>query len=161
MKRLVLVCVLFALAAQAFGGNDGPAVLDSHEQMQMISAYNRQMDTLSMRMDEASRSRPGSGQLPRNPRATLARLRKELAKTWQNLGLSPEAATTVASVYTPHVSPKSRGASLNDATDQQFASLIQSALASKDYQQADQTLIDFITKRMSQGKQSSTLAKQR
>lgn len=152
MKRFILAFALAAFASSAFGGNDGPAVLDSREQMHAISEYNRQMDAVSLRMGDFNGSQHGRDAASRN---SLTKLRRELAKTWQSLGLSPPAARTVAWAYRPHLSPNSPRVSLQGKTNEQFATLIQSSLASKNYQLANETLIDFVTKKMKLGMNDS------
>lgn len=141
MKRFILVCSLAVLASPAFAGNDPVSVLDSPEQMRLLSEYGRQVDSANLRMKN------GNVDASRNAQANLIKLKMKLAETWQALGLSPETAKTVAGAYRPRLSPSSQHSSLQDKTDEQFAALMQSSLASGDYQLADQTLIDFVTKK--------------
>lgn len=155
MKRFILVCSLATLASAAFAGNDPVSVLESPEQMRMLSEYGRQVDAANLRMSA------GSVDASRNAQANLIKLRMKLAETWQSLGLSPSAARTVAWAYRPRLSPNSQRASLQDKTDEQFAALIQSSLSSKNYQLADQTLIDFVTKKMTPAKKVSPNGHQR
>jgi hypothetical protein len=148
MKRLILVCALIAVASPAVAGNDPVAVLDSNEQMRLLSEYGRQVDSAYLRMNDFNASRRGGIEASRNAQENLIRLRRKLAETWQTLGLPPSTAKTVAWAYRPRLSPNSQRTSLRERTDEQFATLIQSSLASKNYQLADQTLIDFVTKKI-------------
>jgi hypothetical protein len=152
MKRFIFVCALVALALPALAGDDPVAVLDTSEQTALISQYNRQMEAMSLRMNDFNGRHGGNSGASRN---ALTRLRRHLAQTWQTLGLSPPAARTVAWAYRPRLSPDSQNSATSAKTDKQFATLIQSSLASKDYQLANQTLIDFVTKKIKRRKDGS------
>jgi hypothetical protein len=79
----------------------------------------------------------------------LTRLRDSLTQAWQSLGLSPQAARTVANAYKPNLA-KDLGP-MGGKSHQEIAAMLQSALARKDYMLADQTLIDYEQGQMHMG----------
>ncbi|MEI7037843.1 hypothetical protein [Fulvimonas yonginensis] len=77
-----------------------------------------------------------------NSMKNLTRLRARLAEAWQSMGMSPQGAQVVANAYDPDRSNGYRQP-LHGKSDQEVADMMRAALAAKDYQKADQLLIDY------------------
>lgn len=81
--------------------------------------------------------------------AADAKLRVKLTESWQSLGLSPQAAEQVARAYDPVLGANAHHTSLRGKSEQEVASLLQTALADKRYQKANQMLIDYERQKLS------------
>lgn len=152
MKKFTLVCALVALASPALHAQESHAQ-DSTDQSRLSqSRYNIQQNESRMRANWYNDLQNADRQTSISSVANLTKLRSKLAEAWQSLGLAPAAAKAVAAAYQPNFSLNSRRASLQGRTDEEIAAMIQSSLAKKDYLLANQTLIDFQTKKMKLGK---------
>jgi len=72
-----------------------------------------------------------------------AAVRAHLAEAWRHLGMSPEAAKTVASAYDYKQAHLADSMSIKGKSDEEVASMLQSALSRKQYAQANHLLIDY------------------
>ncbi|WP_426690472.1 hypothetical protein [Rhodanobacter ginsengiterrae] len=147
MKRLTITFALVALAAPALHAQESHAQDPSDLSRLSHSAYDIQQSESRMRANWYNDLQHNDRQTSINSLANLNKLRVKLAEAWQALGLSSPAAKMVAAAYNPNFSLNSRRASLQGMSDDQIAALIRSSLAKKDYLLANQTLIDFQTKR--------------
>jgi len=146
MKKLAFACLLIALVAPVLHAQDSSErAMTSRSQQNIQQNLNRQRQQTYNSLSRADR------QVSINAVVNLNKLRDKLAEAWQTLGLSPQAARTVAGAYQPDFALNSRRASLEGKSDQEIAVLIQSALAKKDYLLADQTLIDYQRKQLQLG----------
>lgn len=82
--------------------------------------------------------------------ANLAKLRDQLAEGWQSFGMPKESAQQVAAGYQPNDKSPLPQVSLKGKSDQEIAAMLQSALARKDFMLANQTLIEFERKQVSE-----------
>lgn len=156
MNKLTVVFALVALASSTLHAQDSHAQQGNSDASRLSqSAYNIQQNEARMRASWYNELQHGDHQTAINSLANLTKLRVKLTEAWQTLGLSPQAAGAVAAAYQPNFSLNSRRASLQGKTDEEIAALIQSSLARKDYLLANQTLIDFQTKKMKLGKDLS------
>lgn len=155
MNKLTVAFTLIALAAPALHAQESHAQDPGDSSRLSPSAYNIRQDESRMRANWYNDLQHNDHQTSVNSLANLNKLRSKLAEAWQTLGLSPPAAKAVAAAYQPNFSLNSRRASLQGKSDEEIAALIQSSLAKKDYLMANQTLIDFQTKKMRLGTDTS------
>lgn len=146
MNRLTITCALIALASPAL---HAPRAADAQPNAQ--SSYNIQQN-----MQRAQQQRMGAyadtdRHTARISLANLTKLRAKLAEAWQALGMTQESAKAVAAAYDPNFALNARRASLQGKSDAEIAAVLQAALARKDYQLANQTLIDFERGRLNLG----------
>lgn len=135
MKRPNIVCVLAALASAALYAQN------THAQSQ--SLYNLQQNEMRSQQRSDNELRGSDHQTYVNSLADLTKLRAKLAEAWQTLGMSPQAAQAVANAYQPNPAQTVHHVSLRGKSSQEVAAMLQSALASKDYMLANQTLIEY------------------
>ncbi len=140
MKRLLVVCTLVTLTSTSFYAQNALA--------QSRTAYYLQVNGIRGPQNSSDDLQHNEQQIYVNSMANLTKLRDKLAEAWQTLGMSPQAAQAVANAYQPNLAQNSHHASLRGKSGQEIAALIQSSLAKKDYLLANQTLIDFQTKKM-------------
>lgn len=86
----------------------------------------------------------------------MTALRAKLAKDWQSLGMSKDAAQQLAATYQPNGKPGAHRTSLKGKSNQEIAAILQSALAKKDYTLANETLIEFERKKLKDGTSDSS-----
>jgi len=72
-----------------------------------------------------------------------SKLHDKLAEAWQQMGLPAPQARKVAEAYNPEMALQMHHTPMRGKSDQEVASLLQSALASGRYQVANQLLIDY------------------
>ena len=135
MKRLLVACMLVTLTSTAFYAKNALA--------QSQSAYNLQQNDMRNQQSSTNALQRNDRQTYVNSVANLTKLRAKLAEAWQTLGMSPQAAQAVANAYQPNLAQNSHHASLRGRSGQEIASMLQSALAKKDYALADQMLIEY------------------
>jgi hypothetical protein len=137
MKKAIIICMLFG---------SGPAALHAQNTQ---SNYDLQQSTMriSQGVNDDFQQRYRLNYV--KSLADLTRLRDSLAQAWQSLGLSPQAARTVANAYKPNLA-KDLGP-MEGKSHQEIAAMLQSALARKDYMLANQTLIDYEQGQMHMG----------
>ncbi|MBP1474525.1 hypothetical protein J7I44_09435 [Frateuria sp. MAH-13] len=75
--------------------------------------------------------------------ASVPKMREQLAKEWQSLGIPAEQATIIASAYRGSDGRLTDTGLLKGKSASEAAAMMQSALASKDYRQANQLLIEY------------------
>ena len=155
MNKLTVAFTLIALAAPALHAQESHAQDPGDLSRLSQSAYNIQQNESRMRANWYNDLQHNDRQTSINSLANLNKLRSKLAEAWQALGLSPAAAKAVAAAYQPNFSLNSRPAPLQGKSDEEIAALIQSSQAKKDYLLANQTLIDFQTKEMRLGTETS------
>jgi len=137
---MALVLATPAAFAQQHSGGESVTNQSAHniaEDLSRMSQHN--MDSLS----HADR------QSWLESMATQTKLRAKLAESWQSMGLSPQAAKQVANAYDPSVGANSHHTSLRGKSEQEVAAMLQSALADKRYQKANQMLIDYQRQKLS------------
>lgn len=78
-----------------------------------------------------------------NGAASLPEMRAKLAEEWQRLGVPAEQAKIIASTYRGADRRMTHTQSLQGKSAAEVAAMMQSALATKDYRQANQLLIDY------------------
>jgi hypothetical protein len=146
MKGIVALCILAALVS--------PTLYAQHAGEQQITQQSRQniqqnmnRGALNSTLDQGRVDR----QLWANSLANQAKLRKKLAEAWQALGMSPQGAEVVASAYHPELAGAVYHVSLHGKSDQEVSTMLQSALAKKNYQLANQLLIGYEQARASLG----------
>ncbi|WP_426690475.1 hypothetical protein [Rhodanobacter ginsengiterrae] len=135
MKGPTTIGVLVVLAGTAFCEQNALA--------QSQSAYNLQQNDMRNQQGVDNSFRQGDRQTYVNSLANLTKLRSKLAEAWQRLGMSPQAAQAVASAYQPSLAQNVHHDSLHGKSSQEVATMLQAALAKKDYMLANQTLIDY------------------
>ena len=151
MNKLTVAFTLLAFAAPALHAQESHAQDPGDSSRLSQSAYSIRQNESRMRANWYNDLQHNDRQTSINSLANLNKLRSQLVLAWQALGLSPPAAKAVAAAYRPNFSLNSRRASLQGKSDEEIAALIQSSLARKDYLLANQTLIDFQTKKMKLG----------
>jgi hypothetical protein len=155
MNKFTIALVVIALGSPALHAQESDAQKGSDASRLSQSAYNIQQNENRMRQHWYNDLQRNDHQTAVNSLANLTELRVKLAEAWQALGLSAPAAKTVAAAYNPNFSLNSRRVSLQGRSDDEIAAMIQSSLAKKDYLLANQTLIDFQTKRTKLGTDTS------
>lgn len=80
--------------------------------------------------------------------ADLPKVRAHLTQVWQHFGMSAKGAEMVASGYRVSDADLNRAASLSGKSEDQIASMLQSALSTKNYALADQLMLNYEKKRM-------------
>lgn len=112
----------------------------------------RQQDTYTRQaQNKADQFAEGDRQAWLNASANLAKLRAKLAEAWQGMGLSPQAAKTIADAYDPQMASQMHHTSMRGKSDQEVAALLQSALTAKHYLVANQLLIDYQREKLKLG----------
>lgn len=159
MKKLTVAFTLIALAAPALHAQESHAQDPGDSSRLSQSAYNIQQN--ESRANWYNDLQHNDHQTSVNSLANLNKLRGKLAEAWQTLGLSPPAAKAVAAAYQPNFSLNSRRASLQGKSDEEVAAMINSSLAKKDYLLANQSLIDFQTRKARLGTDISPDGRQR
>jgi hypothetical protein len=135
MKKLIMVCMVAALASSAVYARSALA--------QSQSAYSLQQNDMRNQQSSANALQRNDRQTYVNSVANLTKLRAKLAEAWQTLGMSPQAAQAVANAYQPNLAQNVHRISLRGKSGQEVAAMLQSALAKKDYMSANQTLIEY------------------
>lgn len=134
MNRMPAVCALIALVFAASYAQGAHAQVHPATNLQQNEARSQQILLQGMQQS--------SLQGPISPAGNLRNLRVKLAEVWQALGLSPNDAHLVAAAYQPE-SKRVVPVSVSGKSDKEVAAMIQSAIESKDYMLANQTLIDY------------------
>ncbi|SEJ01326.1 hypothetical protein [Frateuria terrea] len=140
ISRPVLFAVALTLAA--------PAVLAQQQskppQESLPSSYIQHQQQLQRQSASIAKAvRLGNEQALRNALTNRTKLQAKLAEAWLGMGLSPQAAKTVADAYDADLAMQMHHTSLRGKSDHEVAALLQSAVASKRYMVADQLLIDY------------------
>ena len=133
--KAVAAAALILATGSAFANPQPDQSNVARESMQQ--AIQRQSVSTELRSDSAENNR-----LSRNM-ISVPEARARLAKEWQKLGLSAEAAKEVASAYSPDSSSQLRHPSFKGRSDAEISGMIQKALAAKRYRMANQLLIDY------------------
>lgn len=84
-----------------------------------------------------------------------AKLHDKLAEAWEHMGLPPQHARKVADAYDPAMATQMHHTPMRGKSDQEVASLMQTALASGRYQVANQLLIDYQRAKLSLGEMAA------
>lgn len=138
--RPVLLAVALALAASPVMAQQS----SQRSEPARGSAMQRQQLNINRQMRSNTRAMAlGDHQAWLNSLDNQARLHDQLAQAWQHMGLPPQQARKVADAYDPEMGSQMHHTPMRGKSDQQVASLLQSALASGRYQVADQLLIDY------------------
>jgi hypothetical protein len=153
MKRLTLVCTLILLASPALHAQQDP----QEQQPNSPSQYNIQQNELRREQHAFDTIQQNDLTYSIKSLATMNKLRAKLAEAWQTLGMSPQAAQTVAAAYQPQLAENvnHHHPSLRGKSDEEVAAMLQSALSSKNYILADQLLIDRQREQLRLGKSVS------
>lgn len=80
--------------------------------------------------------------------ARLTALRAQLAAGWQAMGMPKESAEQVAAAYPPNGREPTHHVSVLGKSDAEVATMLQSALAEKDFNRANETLLAFQRKKL-------------
>ena len=78
----------------------------------------------------------------------LPKIREHLAQSWQHFGMKPDAAKMVADAYVVEQPNLASPPTIRGKTDAEVAAMMQAALSSKQYLQADQILIQYERRRL-------------
>jgi len=78
----------------------------------------------------------------------LPKVRAHLTEVWQHFGMSAKDAEMVASAYRVSDAKPDQAPSLSGKSDPQIASMLQSALAAKNYALADDLMLNYERKRI-------------
>lgn len=143
MKGAFFVVGLALLAPVAFAQQQSTKPPMSTSQVQQLQNAQREGAHNAKSMEFANR------QADRDALANLAKLRAGLAQSWQQMGLSPEAARRVADSYDPEFAARMHHTSLRGKTDAQVADMLRNAVASNRFLVADQLLIDYQRQKLS------------
>lgn len=155
MNKFTIALAVAALVSPALHAQESDANKGSDASRLSQSAYNLQQNAMRSRASLYNSLQKNDHQTAINSLGNLTKLRAKLAEAWQALGLSPSAAKMVAAAYQPNFSLNARRVSLQGKSDEEIAALIRTSLAKKDYLLANQTLIDFQTKRSMLGADTS------
>lgn len=157
MKKMTLVCMLAVVTSSALYTQSAVAYQEiksqttkSQPDMGSISPFGAGTRTLR-EADETNRRAYKANE------AKIAALRVQLAQGWQSLGMSQEAAQQVAATYQAKGTAISHHrVSVAGKSDQEIATMLQAALAKKDFNLANQTLIAFQRKKLAEEAKTST-----
>lgn len=146
MLRGKVVCL--ALLALATTG----AALAQQQQQSNQSAHDVQMQQAAQgysRSEAAANAWDRSyDQRSVKAMADLPKVRAHLTQVWQHFGFSAKDAEMIASAYRVSDADLNRAASLSGKSDEQIASMLQSALKDKKYALADQLMLNYEKKRI-------------
>ncbi len=119
--------------------HDTPA-LQTQQQAQEANALRYQL--MRKRIEGNANLRWDANVGKKRPKGvwSISEARANLAREWQRLGIPADQATVIASAYRARASGH---LSLDGVSDQDFATILQEALKSKDYARANQLLIDY------------------
>lgn len=129
--------MLLAVPAAAFAQHSGGG------EMMQSSAHNISEDYNRMSQHNSNDISNADHQSWLGSMAAQTKLRAKLAESWQNMGLSPEAAKQVADAYDPALGAYSHHTSLRGKSDDEVATMLRSEVAAKHYQKANQMLVDY------------------
>ncbi|MEO7068262.1 MAG: hypothetical protein ABI114_15225 [Rhodanobacter sp.] len=143
MKKLTIVCMLVALASPSLYAQTAPPSQPSPRAPPVqrdiqSNIYGSQLDKFAEVADESRRDH----------QAKMVKLRAKLAKDWQALGMSSDAAEQLAATYQPKGRAAAHRVSLQGKSNGEIAAMLQAALAQKDYMLANETLIEFERKKV-------------
>lgn len=119
------------------------------------SAHNVEANQMRSAQQNARTTTRGEDDYYRASMGELTKLRAKLTQSWQGMGMSPQAAQQVANAYDPEQAANSHHTSLRGKSDQEVATLLQQALAAKQYLKADQLLIDYQREKLRLGAMTS------
>ncbi len=80
--------------------------------------------------------------------ADLPKVRAHLTQVWLHFGMTAKDAEMIASAYRVSDADLNRAASLSGKSDEQIASMLQSALKNKNYALADQLMLNYEKRRI-------------
>lgn len=124
-------------------GSPGPQQSNGDASSSMRHGLNRN-DLTSMRYRDATgKWSSRTTDLSNQGVASVPKMREQLAKEWQNLGVPAEQAKIIASAYRGSDGRLAQTGLLKGKSASEAAVMMQSALASKDYRQANQLLIEY------------------
>jgi Flp pilus assembly protein TadD len=143
--KVVLALLALACAGSSMAQQNQQSNQSTHDMQmqQQAEAYSR---------SEASGNDWERGYDQRSVKAMsdLPKVRAHLTEVWQHFGMSPKDAAVVASAY--RVSDNDNGfdkaSSLIGKSDAEIASMLQSALSTKNYVLADLLMINYERKRI-------------
>lgn len=142
MNRSSLFAVGLVLAMPAaFAQQQQESRITQQSTRNIQENQNRQARNMGEQLEH------GDHQAWLNSMQNLAKLRTKLAEAWQGMGMSPQGAQVVANAYNPNRATGYRQP-LRGKSDQEVADMMRAALAAKDYQKADQLLIDYQRERL-------------
>ena len=146
MKQGNVVCIAGLLAMAVAGAAQGQQHQDGSQPRNVTN------DRISQRMGQdelAGRAwERAYDERSTQAMANVPKVRAHLASAWQKFGMSPQDAETVAAAYRVSDNNLVRPKSLYGKTDEEIAGMLQSALASKQFQLADMLLIEYERKRL-------------
>lgn len=144
MLRGKVVCLaLLALTATGTSQAQQQQNEDTHEaQMQQAAQGYSRSEANGNAWDR------GYDQRSVKAMADLPKVRAHLTEVWQHFGLSAKDAEMVASAYRVSDAGLDRASSLTGKSEDQIASMLQSALSTKNYALADQLMINYEKRRM-------------
>jgi len=115
-------------------------------------ARGQQQEALSQMYQESASANQGwetnYDRQNRNQIKDLSKIRQRLADAWQHFGMKPDAAKAVASTYVFDQPNLADPPSIKGKSDQEVASMMQTALSQKQYLRANQLLIQYERRRL-------------
>jgi hypothetical protein len=135
--------------ATVLGAPTVSAQQQQHQTTPSSSAYQAQQNAARQGSNISRQFQRSEDQTWLNAMTSTVKLRAKLAEAWQNMGMSPAGAKTVADAYDPELAAHMHHVSLRGKSDQEVAQLLQSALKDKRYMNADQLLIDYQRQKLS------------
>jgi Ni/Co efflux regulator RcnB len=143
-KVVCLALLAFAAAGTSLAQQQNQQSNQSSHDMQMqqqAQAYSRSESAGNdWERDYDRRSAKAMSDLPK--------VRAHLTEVWQHFGMSPKDAATVASAYRVSDNSLDRASSLTGKSDAEIASMLQSALSTKNYALANLLMINYEKKRI-------------
>lgn len=148
---VVFCLAAFGLSAEGMAaggpsptGSPGPQQNKGKEPSTTLRrGLNRKDLTRMQYRDKSSDWDSRAVELLSNGAASLPEMRAKLAEEWQRLGIPAEQAKMIASTYRGADRRMTHTQSLEGKSATDVAGMMQAALASKDYRQANLLLIDY------------------
>jgi len=136
----ILLAVALALVASPVMAQQKP----SRPEPSPGSAMQRQQQQINRQAQHNARAMDlGVRQAWLHSLDNQTKLHDKLAEAWRQMGLPAPQARKVAAAYNPDMALQMHHTPMRGKSDQEVASLLQSALASGRYQIANQLLIDY------------------
>ncbi len=149
MKKLTIVWMLAALASSGLYAQSTPSPAPPPRTPPV--RQDMQPDIYGTQVQQYRELADGNRRAYRASQAKLSALRARLAEDWQSFGMPKDAAQQVAAAYQPSGKSPPPRVSLNGKSNAEIATMLQSALAQKDFMLANQTLIEFERKKIKEG----------
>lgn len=148
MKKLIVLCTLAAIASTMLYASNARAYQDLTRDQSRGVVPDKAQNATGRKSIEILNSADGNRRSYNDAQTRLTALRAQLAKGWEALGMPKEAAEQVAAGYQENGTLTAHRVSVRNKSDAEIATMLQAALADKDYSLANQTLIAFQRKKL-------------